>query len=238
MPAVVTTLIHGPTLDQLSNWSATLDALPWSLDDAIWPEADLCSLEITEGAASSESARVSLTAKRTATSAAVSSEKAIPLLRIGGWFALRAQSSESLPSMAIPFTGQSSQGCVAVLLAVSGKTRLDGSSSETLRAYVVHNGIAPALALASELCASGIIFTRSGALDAESGESLHGSRLYTIWLQERGYSAERCVGRVIINAWGVGRAGSGQEFYGELRGHGWVLIPWDTGGSEWRERDV
>ncbi len=47
MPAVVTTRIHGPSLDDLDFWG-TLDELQWSLDSTVWTEADLFSLAIGE----------------------------------------------------------------------------------------------------------------------------------------------------------------------------------------------
>jgi hypothetical protein len=48
VPAVVTTVIHGPSIDDLNLWG-DLDSLLWSLDDLdVWPEADLFTLAISE----------------------------------------------------------------------------------------------------------------------------------------------------------------------------------------------
>ena len=46
MPARVITLIQGPSVEQLDLWG-NLDALLWSLDSDIWPEAELCLLDIS-----------------------------------------------------------------------------------------------------------------------------------------------------------------------------------------------
>jgi hypothetical protein len=238
MPAVVTTVIHAPTLEQLSNWSASLDTLPWSLDDAIWPEADLCTLKITEGAAASERVRASVTTKHIAKDRAVSAEKAIGQRLVRMALAFTAKSTEDFPSIAIVYEATSAESCAAVVQVVAEGQQLDGTVSESLSGFVTISASATADAVASELCAPGIIFKRSGNMTAESGETCQGSRLYRLWARERGQSFERCVGRVIVNAHGVGLAFSGEHFYGELRGHGWTLLPWDESGGEWRPRAV
>ena len=46
MPARVIPQIQGPSMDQLDLWG-NLDALPWSLDSDIWPQAERCLLDIS-----------------------------------------------------------------------------------------------------------------------------------------------------------------------------------------------
>ena len=61
MPAKVETLVHGPTLEQLDLWGK-LDDLPWSLDSAVWPEADFNSLDIALPTAARAFCRIDQTA--------------------------------------------------------------------------------------------------------------------------------------------------------------------------------